>query len=259
MTHCFHGRRARHLGRGRDRSAGGGGGGPEGYRLRRGPRGRQLQLRRWPEGALRRGSSPATISSDLHHYNVNGPVFDLATTMSKFLAARPDRFATRCWPRRPSVPAGLLGLADRLGSVREGFLADLAVFKLAEGVRVRGQHEGRRVIGRQRAGARRRDPPRPDLPQPPAPPAPDRAAVLITCRPPLPFLSGDLRPSAHSAPRRALLPLPVSPSPDRQPCTPAPLHPGKKKTGAKMAPVLSKWWKPRGDPRPLTSQPPVGK
>ena len=28
---------------------------------------------------------PDTISSDIHRFNINGPVFDLVTTMSKFL------------------------------------------------------------------------------------------------------------------------------------------------------------------------------
>ena len=81
--------------------------------------------------ALAAGLVPGTISSDLHYYNVNGPVFDLATTMSKFLLlglGLDDILA-----KTTVVPARVLGLADRLGAVRPGFLADLAVFRLAEG------------------------------------------------------------------------------------------------------------------------------
>ena len=37
------------------------------------------------EKALKQEVLPATISSDVHQFNVNGPVFDLATTLSKFL------------------------------------------------------------------------------------------------------------------------------------------------------------------------------
>src|SRR6266545_4180257 len=37
------------------------------------------------EQALAQDIQPQTISSDLHVYNVNGPVYDLATTASKFL------------------------------------------------------------------------------------------------------------------------------------------------------------------------------
>ena len=81
--------------------------------------------------ALAQGLVPATISSDLHFYNVNGPVFDLATTMSKFLLlglSLEDVLA-----KTTSTPAGLLGLDDRLGSLGEGCLADITVWKLVEG------------------------------------------------------------------------------------------------------------------------------
>jgi len=81
--------------------------------------------------ALRQGLTPATISSDLHHYNVHGPVFDLATTMSKFLHL--GLTIDEVLAKTTIVPATLMGLSDRLGSLREGFLADLAVFKVCEG------------------------------------------------------------------------------------------------------------------------------
>ncbi len=98
--------------------------------------------------ALAQGLRPATISSDLHHYNVNGPVFDLATTMSKFLAL--GRPLEEVVAKTTSVPAGLLGLADRLGFVREGFLADLAVFKLAQGAFEFEDSMKEKVLGRQK-------------------------------------------------------------------------------------------------------------
>jgi dihydroorotase len=81
--------------------------------------------------ALRQGLAPATISSDLHHYNVHGPVFDLATTMSKFMLLGLP--LDEIFAKTTSVPAGLLGLSDRLGSLQERFVADLAVFKLCQG------------------------------------------------------------------------------------------------------------------------------
>ena len=37
------------------------------------------------ETAVSQGVLPGTISSDVHQGNVNGPVYDLATTLSKFL------------------------------------------------------------------------------------------------------------------------------------------------------------------------------
>ncbi len=95
--------------------------------------------------ALRQGFVPGTISSDLHYYNVHGPVFDLATTMSKFMhlgLPLGDVLA-----RTTTTPASLLGVADRLGAVREGFLADLVVFKLHEVAREFEDSMQQRVVG----------------------------------------------------------------------------------------------------------------
>jgi dihydroorotase len=81
--------------------------------------------------ALKAGLSPGTISSDLHFYNVNGPVFDLATTMSKFLLLGLP--LSEVLAKATTTPAALLGLSDCVGSLREGFLADVAVFKVSQG------------------------------------------------------------------------------------------------------------------------------
>ena len=98
--------------------------------------------------ALAQGLVPATISSDLHHYNVNGPVFDLATTMSKFLLLGLP--LNEVLAKATSVPSRLLGLDDRLGAIREGYLADITVFRLAEGEFEFEDSMKQRVIGRQR-------------------------------------------------------------------------------------------------------------
>jgi dihydroorotase len=81
--------------------------------------------------ALAAGLTPGTISSDLHYYNVNGPVFDLATTMSKFLLL--GLTLDEILAKTTRVPARVLGLSDRLGALRPGFLADIAIFRLNEG------------------------------------------------------------------------------------------------------------------------------
>ncbi|HYL82043.1 MAG TPA: amidohydrolase/deacetylase family metallohydrolase [Candidatus Acidoferrum sp.] len=81
--------------------------------------------------ALKAGLTPGTISSDLHFYNVNGPVFDLATTMSKFLLLGLP--LSDVLAKTTTTPAALLGLSDRVGSLREGYLADVAVFKICRG------------------------------------------------------------------------------------------------------------------------------
>lgn len=73
------------------------------------------------ETALTQGFLPQTISSDLHFYNVNGPVFDLATTASKFLhlgLSLNDVIA-----RVTSVPAATIGKTD-IGTLRVGAWGD---------------------------------------------------------------------------------------------------------------------------------------
>jgi dihydroorotase len=76
---------------------------------------------------LAAGWTPGTISSDLHYYNVNGPVFDLPTTMSKFL--RLDLGLDDTLMRTTTVPVRVLGLADQLAAPRPGFLAGLASYR----------------------------------------------------------------------------------------------------------------------------------
>jgi dihydroorotase len=98
--------------------------------------------------ALKAGFAPGTVSSDLHHYNVNGPVFDLATTMSKFLLlglSLPEVLA-----KTTTIPADLLGLSSHLGSLQVGRLADLAVFKIRTGDFEFEDAMGEKVHGTQR-------------------------------------------------------------------------------------------------------------
>ncbi|MEO1998144.1 MAG: amidohydrolase family protein, partial [Planctomycetaceae bacterium] len=83
------------------------------------------------EKALEQDVLPGTISSDLHQYNVHGPVFDLATTLSKFmhLGLTLDQVIERA----TTNPAAAFGFPRGLGTLREGTEADVAVFSLIEG------------------------------------------------------------------------------------------------------------------------------
>jgi len=83
------------------------------------------------EQALAQGVAPQTISSDLHSYNVNGPVFDLATTASKFLqlGVSLDGVLSRV----TAASVGAIGMADRLGTLQVGAAGDAVVFDLEEG------------------------------------------------------------------------------------------------------------------------------
>jgi dihydroorotase len=70
------------------------------------------------EAAMAQDFPPTTISSDLHIYNVHGPVFDLATTVAKFLhlgLSLDDALA-----RVTAVPARVISLAERLGTLAVG-------------------------------------------------------------------------------------------------------------------------------------------
>jgi dihydroorotase len=81
--------------------------------------------------ALAQDLRPGTISSDLHVYNVHGPVFDLATTMSKFMALgltldEVVRAAT-------ATPAQAIGARGQLGTLAPGAVADVTLLRLEQG------------------------------------------------------------------------------------------------------------------------------
>jgi len=75
--------------------------------------------------ALRQGVEPNSISSDLHSYNVNSPVFDLTTTASKFvhLGLPIDKVIEKV----TATPANFLGLLGSIGTLKTGAIADLLI------------------------------------------------------------------------------------------------------------------------------------
>jgi len=80
--------------------------------------------------ALDDGFLPDTISTDLYYANINGPVWDLPTTMMKFLALGvPLEEVLR---RVTCNPARILGEPE-IGTLAEGAPADIAVLSLEEG------------------------------------------------------------------------------------------------------------------------------
>lgn len=82
------------------------------------------------EALLRQDIIPDVISSDIHQLSVHGPMFDLPTTLSKFLnlgMSLPDVIE-----RATSRPAAAMRRSD-LGSLRPGSPADIALFTLEEG------------------------------------------------------------------------------------------------------------------------------
>jgi dihydroorotase len=82
------------------------------------------------ERMLAAGLPPDIISTDIHQVSVQGPMFDLPTTLSKFLnlgMALPAAIE-----RATARPARAVGRPD-LATLRPGSRADVAVFSLEEG------------------------------------------------------------------------------------------------------------------------------
>jgi dihydroorotase len=83
------------------------------------------------ERALAQDLVPHIISSDLHSHNVDGPVYDLVTTVSKFLLlglSLDDALA-----RVTTAPARTLGREHELGTLQPGAAGDAVVLALEEG------------------------------------------------------------------------------------------------------------------------------
>ena len=96
--------------------------------------------------AMSQGVEPNTISSDLHRYNTEGPVFDLATTASKFLNLGMP--LSKVISKITSVPAEFLGLAGKVGTLRDGALADVVICDEEEGEFVLEDTVGVKEVGR---------------------------------------------------------------------------------------------------------------
>jgi dihydroorotase len=82
------------------------------------------------EAMLAAGVMPDVISSDIHQMAIQGPMFDLPTTLSKFLnlgLSLPDVIE-----RATSRPAAAMRKPE-LGSLQPGSPADIAIFRLEEG------------------------------------------------------------------------------------------------------------------------------
>ena len=83
------------------------------------------------ETAMSQGVAPQTISSDLHIYNVNGPVYDLANVVTKFLhlgIPLDDAIA-----KVTSVPAEVILMSDKIGTLTPGAWGDAIISELREG------------------------------------------------------------------------------------------------------------------------------
>lgn len=102
--------------------------------------------------ALAQGFPPTTISSDIHAHNLEGPVFDQPTTLSKLLhLGMPLADVVRA---TTSAAAAAVRQDDRLGSLSPGREADVTVLELVDGPSrmTDGAHES--VVAEQRLVSR---------------------------------------------------------------------------------------------------------
>ena len=77
------------------------------------------------------GFWPDTISTDIHSFNVRGPVHDMPTTMSKMLhLGMPVHEIIRASTSRP---AEVIGVKDRFGILRTGRQADITLLRIESG------------------------------------------------------------------------------------------------------------------------------
>ena len=100
------------------------------------------------ESAINHGFRPTSISTDLHTLSVCGPVFDMPTTMSKFLTL--GLSLEEVVEMSTVNPARAVGRALDIGTLKVGSTADVAVLALEQGTFSYSDSYGSRRNGSQR-------------------------------------------------------------------------------------------------------------
>ena len=98
--------------------------------------------------AMAQGVEPTTISSDLHVYNVDGPVYDLVNVVNKFLylgMSLDDALA-----KVTSVPADTILMPGQVGTLAVDAWGDAVVFELREGAFELVDARGQVRVGKQK-------------------------------------------------------------------------------------------------------------
>jgi dihydroorotase len=83
------------------------------------------------EQAISQGFKPDTISTDVHVGNIDGPVYDMPTTMSKMLAL--GLSLNEVVEMSTRIPARALSQEKELGSLAVGTVADVVVSSVEQG------------------------------------------------------------------------------------------------------------------------------
>ncbi|MEM1574721.1 MAG: amidohydrolase/deacetylase family metallohydrolase [Nitrososphaerota archaeon] len=100
------------------------------------------------EKAIAEGIMPDTISTDLWIDNINGPVYDMPTTMSKFLLL--GMSLDEVIKASTTKPAEIIGKLGKIGTLKPDAFANIAIFKLKEGKFIFEDCEGEKRIGNQK-------------------------------------------------------------------------------------------------------------
>lgn len=100
------------------------------------------------EAMIRQGLLPDCISTDIHVSSIRGPMYDMPTTLSKFLNL--GMSLSEVVERATINPARAIHRVDSLGSLAVGREADVAIFDLVE-----GDHEFKDVNLVSRRGSKR--------------------------------------------------------------------------------------------------------
>lgn len=103
------------------------------------------------EKCLGQGFSPDTISSDLYSANINGPVYDQLTTLSKFLAL--GMSLHNVIARATVNAARVFNFGAEIGTLKPGAEADVSVLELKDGEFTFTDSEGKTRTGRQKLEA----------------------------------------------------------------------------------------------------------
>jgi len=82
-------------------------------------------------GMLAQDQPPDVISTDLYSSNVDGPVYDLPTTLSKFMAL--GMSLEDVIVRATEKPAAVIGKGDGLGKLEVGQTGDVSILELLDG------------------------------------------------------------------------------------------------------------------------------
>ena len=100
------------------------------------------------EEAFNQGIRPDTISTDLHVMNFTGPVYDMPTTMSKFLLL--GMSLDEVIKASTTKPSEVLGKQNEIGTLQNDACADLTLFRLDEGKFTFFDVNGHGRLGRQK-------------------------------------------------------------------------------------------------------------